>query len=157
MERKCLKLDFFFFYHFISEIQPEPHNGNERRTLIPCLGPCCINGLFISAGQSNKTYLTGSIFIFLLQHHHCRVTFRMEFLPLLLLSIKNALKGLHISKCKQICTKVKTRVFPNISALTFSQEVGQVTPGSRGKGRHLVASHSTLRYRRRRFLLGSIT
>lgn len=141
-----------YFNNFISETQPEPPNGNEELPPTPCLGPCCIDGLFISAGQSNKTYLTGSIFIFLLQLYHCRVTFWMEFLPLLFLSIKNALKGLQISTCKQICTKVKTRALPNISALTFSPEVGQVLTGWRGKARHLVASHGSLRYRRRRSL-----
>lgn len=146
-----MKFDFVV-YHFICKIQPEPHNENEELPLIPRLGPCCIDGLFISAGQSNKRHLMGSIFIFLMQHYHCRVTFRMEFLPLLFPSVKNALKGLRILTCKQICTKVKTRVFPNISALTFSQEVGQVMTGWRGKARHLVDSHGSLRHGRRRSL-----
>lgn len=64
VERKCLKLEFF-----ISGIQPEPHNGNEELPLVPRLGLCCIDGLFISAGRSNKTYLTGSFSFF-----YCNVT-----------------------------------------------------------------------------------
>lgn len=106
--------------------------------------------------QCSKTCLMFCFLLLqLLQMYQCTVLTRMEFFLLLFLSIKMPGRGPKFQHANKF-TQGWTLMFHKMSALTFSQELGQVMTGSSGKVRHLAVGNAhILRYVFIHFLYGS--